>query len=876
MSIRERQYYKQGERLMLRREKSRNYEEWEILSKIDEGATAVCYAARSGAKRGRLKAYSPLKGEENNNQNLESFVAAYRILDEIKYRDPRFEVLNNYIAYHEILYSSDSQGGAKGAFVWTPDDKSGIEFSKYLEALRKNDKADEEESFKEILETVATLTDCICILHLSGILHLDLKPSNFLVSYDSRKKLSTGNISLFDINTIYSIENEKDMAAGSLGYCAPEVFRGITDNRSDIYSIGAILFNAVADYDVYPDGLYRDEYYEHLNELPDNSGILREIKAKKGAAPVQKFTEILKLALAENRNDRYEYAELLLEDIRALIDILKNGREAEAAASERADKKSRTVKTTDGFGSKFLKWAGLLCGTVLLVILGIMIERNLFGGKKEAPDNSLTQVDSASDTINDASINDASVSDASIGGNESTNDNVYASFEKMNSFMQNGTLGSRFETAENIVVPWGTESIIPEDKVLVLGEGAKLIFETVENVSWDTREAEEKASKLLVYGKVECYSPEQLEFGAVTYGDEENGSVVLVNNGAIVFETFSVNNASAGTYSNGADSSNERMVHLRGAADGLLIEPCGDLIITGNFTDEDALSFFTSQRANRVILNNKYYAIDNKNGKLTEPRFADYIERLNGEDSGEEGSTRVSINRANNIHSHDYFEVGENDVRVFTKNNDFESCEISSMKVEYGGTLVFEDKDVLNGKFGNEMWITFEAGSRFIVGDLIIDIPIVANHLLKENYARLAYYKDRTLFEIWGRCKVRGTSAELVGVGPLYDVKKYALVTYNPGIEFEAQPGADFEYSLNELNRLQSEMEYASWLTDKQITYVMDKDYEINDGEIFYIPNYILLKIDENATLTVHPGGKISYEWGGDILNKNRICFSDE
>ena len=33
--------------------------------------------------------------------------------------------------------------------------------------------------------------------------------------------------------------------SGTDGYCAPEVVRGRADNRSDIYSIGAMLFQAV-------------------------------------------------------------------------------------------------------------------------------------------------------------------------------------------------------------------------------------------------------------------------------------------------------------------------------------------------------------------------------------------------------------------------------------------------------------------------------------------------------------------------------------------------------------------------------------------------------------------------------------------------------
>ncbi len=43
---------------------------------------------------------------------------------------------------------------------------------------------DEHSSLEEIIDTMMVLTKTISNLHKEGYLHLDLKPSNFLVSYD--------------------------------------------------------------------------------------------------------------------------------------------------------------------------------------------------------------------------------------------------------------------------------------------------------------------------------------------------------------------------------------------------------------------------------------------------------------------------------------------------------------------------------------------------------------------------------------------------------------------------------------------------------------------------------------------------------------------
>ena len=66
---------------------------------------------------------------------------------------------------------------------------------------------------------------------------MDIKPSNFLVQYDSDFEIKPNNISLFDINTLCSVDSEFIRVSGTEGFCAPEVAKGKADNRSDIYSI---------------------------------------------------------------------------------------------------------------------------------------------------------------------------------------------------------------------------------------------------------------------------------------------------------------------------------------------------------------------------------------------------------------------------------------------------------------------------------------------------------------------------------------------------------------------------------------------------------------------------------------------------------------
>ena len=84
------------------------------------------------------------------------------------------------------------------------------------------------------------LNDC----HSSGIIHRDIKPENIFVN-------ERGNFKLGDFGVSRNTPGSQDVLSfkGTLGYMAPEVYRMIsTDARSDIYSLGMVLYQCLNDY----------------------------------------------------------------------------------------------------------------------------------------------------------------------------------------------------------------------------------------------------------------------------------------------------------------------------------------------------------------------------------------------------------------------------------------------------------------------------------------------------------------------------------------------------------------------------------------------------------------------------------------------------
>lgn len=166
------------------------------------------------------------------------------------------------------------------------------------------------------------LTDCIKALHTAGLMHMDIKPSNFLVQYDSDFEIKPNNISMFDINTLCSVESEYLPVSGTEGFCAPEVVKGKADNRSDIYSIGAMLFNAIVITKDIPDGLYRDFYYSSIDQLVKHSALFQASETNSDAILMSRLCKILEKCLIKDPRKRYQSCSELKLDIKKVIERL--------------------------------------------------------------------------------------------------------------------------------------------------------------------------------------------------------------------------------------------------------------------------------------------------------------------------------------------------------------------------------------------------------------------------------------------------------------------------------------------------------------------------------------------------------------------------
>ena len=145
--------------------------------------------------------------------------------------------------------------------------------------------------------------------HKNGIIHRDIKPGNIMITDNGDVKVMDFGIAraMDDLGaTLTSTWN----VVGTAQYLSPEQATGESaDLRSDIYSVGCLLYELVAGQPPFTGDTPVAIAYQHVSsDFPLPSAINPNLDAN--------IDKIITVALAKNPEDRYQSADLMLADIR--------------------------------------------------------------------------------------------------------------------------------------------------------------------------------------------------------------------------------------------------------------------------------------------------------------------------------------------------------------------------------------------------------------------------------------------------------------------------------------------------------------------------------------------------------------------------------
>lgn len=271
----------------------KRFADYEIIQKIDDGGMGAIYKAR--------------------HVDTREVVAIKVMVNDSQYKRFEREAETSKRLNHPNFVRFRKKGEISGKIFIVMDYIEGLPLKKYLEQNLALD-----HKFK----LFHTILKAIVFAHETGVVHRDIKPANIIVR-DSGEPiiLDFGLAKNVDFNerkdeTFLTLEGQ---ILGTPGYMSPEQAKGeveYQDERTDIFSLGIILYEALTGHNPFEGGNVIDICYKIANSPP------QPIRSYLPKIP-DILENIINKALANDIQERYQTAEEFLHDFEEFLSVKK-------------------------------------------------------------------------------------------------------------------------------------------------------------------------------------------------------------------------------------------------------------------------------------------------------------------------------------------------------------------------------------------------------------------------------------------------------------------------------------------------------------------------------------------------------------------------
>ena len=316
---------------------------YKILSKLGEGGMGVVYKAED-LKLHRFVALKFLPPHVSDDDATQRFVNEAHAVSALDHP--------NICAIHEIDQTPEGQ-----MFIVMPCYEGAS-----LQAIIKRGRLELDQAVDVASQVAKGLTKA----HERGIIHRDVKPGNILVTSDGLTKIVDFGLAKLATQTRLT---RTGTTVGTVMYMSPEQAKGEeTDQRSDIWSLGVVLYEMVTGSPPFRGEHEQAIIYSIINQMAEPVGRLLP-EAPKG------LEQILSKALAKSPSDRYQR----MSELAADLDLLKESFRMEAAkVGTAARRRASRPRVWVGFGV-----------VIAAVVLAIFLGKTYFSKPQEKPITSI-------------------------------------------------------------------------------------------------------------------------------------------------------------------------------------------------------------------------------------------------------------------------------------------------------------------------------------------------------------------------------------------------------------------------------------------------------------------------------------------------------
>jgi len=285
-------------------------EGYEILEEIHRGGQGVVYRAIQKATNRTVALKIILSGAFATSRQRHRFEREVELAAALRH--------SNIVTVHDSGVSRD------GRLYLAMELIDGESLDRFLLAAR-------DKHIRDVLRLFSKICAAVAYAHQRGVIHRDLKPGNILIDEE-------GEPHIVDFGLAKGIEADWDDASprvtmtgefmGTLAYSSPEHVGGIPDAidvRSDVYSLGVILYEALTGRHPYPvTGRLADviSAIAEAEPRPPSTWRKRPSRTRKRDADDSlssriddEIETIILKALAKDKERRYQSADHLKQDL---------------------------------------------------------------------------------------------------------------------------------------------------------------------------------------------------------------------------------------------------------------------------------------------------------------------------------------------------------------------------------------------------------------------------------------------------------------------------------------------------------------------------------------------------------------------------------